>query len=186
MALISSASSKTASALAFLLSRRAGVDVVGLTSSRSLEFTRGLEVYDHVVAYGEEDSLPAGRAVYVDIAGDAELRNAVHAHYGDELAHSAVVGATHHDRRGEVPASLPGPPPTFFFAPDRLAKRTEEWGAEGLERRIAESWEPFLEWTRGWLQVIHGSGPEPLERAYLDLLDGRIDPAKAHVLSLPG
>ncbi len=186
MALISSASSKTASALAFLLSRRARVDVVGLTSSRGVEFARGLEVYDHVVAYGEEDSLPAGRAVYVDIAGDAELRNAVHGHYGDDLAHSAVVGATHHDRMGEVPASLPGPRPTFFFAPDRLAKRTEEWGRESLERRIAEAWQPFLEWTRGWLQVIHGSGPDALERAYLDLLDGRIDPAKAHVLSLPG
>jgi hypothetical protein len=186
MALISSASSKTASALAFLLSRRASVDVIGLTSSSSVEFARGLEVYDHVVAYGEEDSLPAGRAVYVDIAGDAELRNAVHRHYGDDLAHSAVVGATHHDRMGEVPASLPGPRPTLFFAPDRLAKRTEEWGREGLERRIAEAWQPFLEWTRGWLQVIHGSGPETLEHAYLDLLDGRIDPAKAHVLSLPG
>ena len=186
MVLISSASSKTASALAFLLSRRAGVDVVGLTSSRSVEFARGLEVYDHVVAYGEEDSLPAGGTVYVDIAGDAELRNAVHSHYGDDLAHSAVVGATHHDRMGEVPASLPDPRPTFFFAPDRLAKRTEEWGREGLERRVAEAWQPFLEWTRGWLQVIHGSGPETLEHAYLDLLDGRIDPAKAHVLSLPG
>jgi hypothetical protein len=186
MVLISSASSKTASALAFLLSRRAGVDVIGLTSSRSVEFARSLEVYDHVVAYGEEDSLPAGGAVYVDIAGDAELRNAVHRHYGDDLAHSAVVGATHHDRMGEVPGSLPGPRPTFFFAPDRLAKRTEEWGREGLERRIGEAWRPFLEWTRGWLQVIHGTGPEALERAYLDLLDGRIDPAKAHVLSLSG
>jgi hypothetical protein len=34
--------------------------------------------------------------------------------------------------------------------------------------------------------VIHGEGPETLERAYLHLLDGRIDPANAHVLSLPG
>jgi hypothetical protein len=186
MAVISSASSKTASALAFLLSRREGVDVIGLTSSRSVEFARSLEVYDHVIAYGEEASLPAGEAVYVDIAGDAELRDAVHGHYRDDLTHSAVVGATHHDRMGEVPASLPGPPPTFFFAPDRLAKRTEEWGREGLERRIAEAWHPFLEWTRGWLEVIHGEGPETLERAYLDLLDGRIDPAKAHVLSLSG
>jgi len=184
MALISSASSKTASALAFLLSRREGIEVVGLTSSRSAEFTRGLDVYDHVVAYGEEDSLPEGAAVYVDIAGDADLRNAVHGHYRERLAHSAVVGATHHDRMGDVPESLPGPPPTFFFAPDRLAKRTKEWGRDGLERRIAQAWQPFLEWTGGWLQVIHGSGPEALESAYLDLLDGRIDPAKAHVLSL--
>ena len=75
--------------------------------------------------------------------------------------------------------------PTFFFAPDRLAKRTEEWGREGLEGRIAGAWRPFLEWTQGWLKVIHGTGPDTLERAYLELLDGRIDPAQAHVLSLP-
>jgi len=33
--------------------------------------------------------------------------------------------------------------------------------------------------------VIHGEGAEMLEASYLDLLDGRIDPASAHVMSLP-
>jgi hypothetical protein len=183
---ISSASSKTASGLAFLLSRRDGVEVIGLTSQRSAEFTRALGVYDHVIAYDELDALPAGRAVYVDIAGDGELRNAVHGHFADELAHSAVVGATHHDSLGAVPDSLPGPRPTFFFAPDRVTKRSEDWGRDGLEQRLAEAWRPYVEWTSTWLQVVHGSGPEPLESAYLDLLDGRIDPARAHVLSLAG
>jgi hypothetical protein len=42
-----------------------------------------------------------------------------------------------------------------------------------------------VRWTEGWLEVLHGSGAEDLERAYLDLLDGRIDAAKAHVLALP-
>ena len=181
---LSSASSKTASALAFLLSRRSGIEVIGLTSSRSAEFTAGLGVYDAVVAYDEIASLPSGRAVYVDMAGDAQLRSAVHVHFGDELAHSAVVGATHHDSMGEVPAGLPGPRPTFFFAPDRVAKRIGEWGREGFDARLAEAWHPYVRWTEGWLEVLHGSGAEVLERAYLDLLDGRIDPAKAHVLTL--
>jgi Protein of unknown function (DUF2855) len=181
---LSSASSKTASALAFLLARRRAVDVVGLTSSRSAQFTRELGVYDHVLAYDELDSLPQGRAAYVDIAGDAELRSAVHRHFGADLTHSAVVGATHHDRMGEVPDSLPGPRPTFFFAPDRVAKRGADWGRDGLERRLAEAWRPYVEWTGGWLEVLYGHGGQALEAAYLDLLDGRIDPAKAHVLSL--
>jgi Protein of unknown function (DUF2855) len=181
---LSSASSKTASGLAFLLSRREGIDVIGLTSNASAEFTRALGVYDHVITYDELDSLPAGRAVYVDMAGDAELRDSVHSHFGDELAHSAVVGATHHDRMGALPDSLPGPRPTFFFAPDRVTKRTADWGRDGLEGRLADAWRPYVEWTAGWLEVIHECGPEAVERAYLDLLDGRIDPAKAHVLSL--
>jgi hypothetical protein len=185
MAVLSSASSKTASGLAYLLHERPGVEVIGLTSSRGAEFTRGLGVYDHVVTYDELASLPQGRAVYVDMAGDAAVREAVHGHYGDELAHSAVVGATHHDRMGEVPEGLPGPRPAFFFAPDRVIKRSGDWGREGLERRLAQAWRPYVEWTDGWLQVVHDSGPDALRQAYLDLLDGRIDPASGHVLSLP-
>jgi hypothetical protein len=42
-----------------------------------------------------------------------------------------------------------------------------------------------VQWCDGWLEVVRGEGPDALERAYLDLLDGKIDPAKAHVLSLP-
>jgi hypothetical protein len=137
-----------------------------------------------VLAYDELDSLPQGRAVYVDIAGDADVRSAVHHNYREQLAHSAVVGATHHDRMGGGPNSLPGPGPTFFFAPDRVTKRTADWGRDGLEQRLAEAWRPYVAWTAGWLEVLHGQGAQALERAYLDLLDGRIDPAKAHVLSL--
>jgi len=181
---LSSASSKTASALAFLLARREGVEVLGLTSPRSVEFTRGLGVYDDVVAYEDVDSLPQRDAVYVDMSGDSAVRSAVHERYGARLAHSAVVGATHHDRMGDVPDSLPGPSPAFFFAPDRVAKRSKDWGRDGLERRLADAWAPYVQWTGGWLEVIHGSGPQALEQAYLDLLDGRIDPAKAHVLSI--
>lgn len=182
---LSSASSKTANGLAFLLSRREGVETIGLTSARSLAFTESLGVYDRVVTYEEIGSLADTPAVYVDMAGDAQVRNDVHAHYGAALMHSAVVGATHHDRMGAVPESLPGPPPTFFFAPDRVAKRMTEWGREGFEARIAEAWRPYAEWCGGWLEVISAEGPEPLREAYLDLLDGRADPAKAHVLSLP-
>jgi Protein of unknown function (DUF2855) len=183
-AVLSSASSKTANALAFLLSRREGIEVVGLTSARSAEFARGIGVYDRVVSYEELDALPGAAAVFVDMAGNAEVRGAVHRHYGDELTHSAVVGATHHDQMGAVGDSLPGPRPRFFFAPDRVTKRTKEWGRDGLERRLADAWRPYLEWTNDWLEVIHERGAEALERAYLDLLDGRIDPARAHVLSL--
>jgi Protein of unknown function (DUF2855) len=184
-AILSSASSKTASALAFLLSRRDGVEVIGLSSPRGAEFARGLGVYDHVLTYDDVESLGSDRAVYVDMAGDAAVRTAVHTHLGQALAHSAVVGATHHDRMGDVSDSLPGPRPKFFFAPDRVAKRTSDWGRDGFESRLADAWGPYLQWCEGWLEVLDGQGPDALKSAYLDLLDGRIDPAKAHVLALP-
>jgi hypothetical protein len=182
---LSSATSKTSSGLAFLLSQRDDIDVVGLTSARGADFARSLGVYGSIVTYEELRSLDDTPAVYVDMAGNSELRSAVHGHYGDALVHSAVVGATHHDRMGAVPDSLPGPRPKFFFAPDRVAKRISEWGRDGFEQRLAAAWDPYLEWCEGWLEIVEGAGPEAVEHAYLDLLDGRIDPAKAHVLSLP-
>jgi len=180
---LSSASSKTALTLAFLLDRREGIEVIGLTSPQRVGFVEGTGVYERVVRYDDVGSLPETRAIYVDMSGDADVRSAVHGHYGDSLAHSSVVGATHHDHMGGT-EGLPGPQPSFFFAPDRVTKRREDWGRDGLESRIAESWRPFVEWTSGWLEVVHGRGPEAVERTYLELLDGRIDPSTAHVLSM--
>lgn len=184
MVVISSASSRTASALAHLLSLREGVQVLGLTSQRSVAFTEGLGAYDTVLSYEQLDDLPEGRAVYVDISGDAGVRAAVHRRYAEQLLHSSVVGATHHDQMGEVPDDLPGPRPTLFFAPDRVASRSAEWGREGLEGRIADSWHPYVSWTEGWLRVQHERGGPALRSTYLDLLDGKIDPSCAHVLTL--
>src|SRR4029077_6196749 len=117
---ISSASSKTASALAFLLSRAGAAggererqisgdatgdgEVVGLTSARAEHFTRELGVYDRLLTYAQLDSLPDGSASYVTIPGNPSGREAVHRHYGDRLSHSAVVGATHHDTLAAAPA----------------------------------------------------------------------------------
>jgi len=181
---LSSASSKTAIGLAYLLSQREGAPVIGLTSESRREFAERLGVYASVLPYGELSALPSGAAVYVDMSGDAQVREGVHGHFGSGLVHSAVVGATHHDRMGEVPESLPGPRPQFFFAPDRVVKRTADWGGAGLEQRLAEAWDPFAQWAGGWLELIRARGGEELRSAYLELLDGRIDPAKAHAFSL--
>jgi hypothetical protein len=181
---ISSASSKTAIAAAFLLAQREGVELVGLTSPRSAKFVEELGVYGRTVTYDEIDSLPRGPATFVDIAGDGEVRFAVHSHYGDELIHSMTVGVTHWEQLSAGAGELPGPPPTFFFAPNRLVKRSEDWGGVELQRRAADAWIPFCEWTRGWLKVLHGQGFDAVQSAYLDVLEGHVDPKSAHVLSL--
>jgi len=80
----------------------------------------------------DASSLPAAPAVYVDIAGDSAVRSAVHGHFGDELRHSAVVGATHWEAPGdESGEALPGPQPEFFFAPDHVRRRSADCSAVG-------------------------------------------------------
>jgi hypothetical protein len=181
--LISSASSKTAIGAAFLLAQREGVELVGLTSPRSAEFVKGLGIYGRTVTYDALDSLERGPATFVDIAGDSEIRLAVHSHFGDELLYSMAVGATHWEEFGAGQGELPGPSPTFFFAPDRVVKRSEDWGRAGLQTRVADAWHPFCDWTAGWLDVVRGQGFEAVRSAYLDVLEGRVDPKTAHVLA---
>jgi hypothetical protein len=181
---ISSASSKTAIAAAFLLAQRERVELVGLTSSPNLEFVEGLGIYGRTVTYDAIQSLERGPATFVDIAGDGKVRLAVHSHYGEELVHSMTVGVTHWEELGAGEGELPGPAPTFFFAPDRVTKRSEDWGRVGLQSRVSDAWHPFCEWAGGWLDVIHDRGFEAVQRVYLDVLEGRVDPTTANVLSL--
>jgi Protein of unknown function (DUF2855) len=181
---IASASSKTAIAAAFMLAQRDGVELIGLTSPRNAEFVESLGIYGRTVSYDAIDTLERGPATFVDIAGDADVRQAVHAHFGDELVYSMAVGMTHWEEMAGGGGELPGPQPTFFFAPTRVNKRAEDWGRAGLESRVADAWHPFCEWTGGWLETIPGQGFDALRSAYLDVLEGRVDPKHAHVLKL--
>jgi hypothetical protein len=182
--IVSSASSKTSIAAAFLLAQRQDVELIGLTGPANADFVEGLGIYDRAVAYDAIDSLDRGPATYVDVSGDGEVRQAVHAHFGDELIYSMAVGATHWEEMGAGQGDLPGPTPSFFFAPTRVVKRSEDWGRTGLETRVADAWHPFCEWIAGWLETIPGQGFEAVRDAWLDVLEGRVDPRRAHVLTL--
>jgi uncharacterized protein DUF2855 len=179
---ISSASAKTAIIAAYLLAKRDGIDVVGLTSAGNREFVEGLDVYDSVYTYDQIPQLPGNRAVYVDISGDGRIRGGIHAHYGERLAHSAAVGMTHWTEMGHSASDLDGPKPVFFFAPDRIKKRGAEWGPATLDQNVADSWKPFAQWASNWLRVERISSEEEIQRVYLELLDGKVDPSAGAVV----
>ncbi len=181
---VSSASSKTAIGAAFLLSRREGVHVVGLTSAGNAEFVRELGCYHQVITYDSLGELPEGPAVYVDIAGDSAVTRAVHEHFQDDLTYSMIVGGTHWDGPAPEPGDLPGPTPQFFFAPSQIAKRSKEWGREGLEQRSIGAWTSYREWVNGWLHFEQAHGANAVKATYLELLSGRVDPRVGHVCAM--
>jgi hypothetical protein len=183
--LISSASSKTSIALGHCVSSAGRARSVGLTSARNLDFVRKLGCYDEVLTYDEVRSLDAARpTVYVDMAGSAAVRRAVHEHFGSQLEHSCSIGATHWEETAAGEEALPGPKPEFFFAPGQIQKRLSDWGPEELQRRLAEAWNGFREFSDSWLQVQRGVGRDAVERVYDDTLAGRAEPQHGHVLSL--
>jgi len=174
--LLSSASSKTAIGTAFLLSQRTGLTVVGLTSPGNADFVKSLGCYHETIAYSDLSRLPAGDAMFVDIAGNGDVRNAVHGHYGDRLAHSMIVGSTHWDTGGGAPPPDAGPTPEFFFAPTQISKLTHDLGQDGVDKKVGDAWRSYLGFTDGWLTIEEHAGPKAVEAVYQTLLEGRVDP----------
>ncbi|HEU0203187.1 MAG TPA: DUF2855 family protein [Burkholderiaceae bacterium] len=190
---LSSASSKTAYGIAYRLASRRTVQVIGLTSYGNLEFVKRLGCYDHVLPYGAVDRLHSEPTVYVDIAGSADVRRAVHERLGDQLMYSCAVGGTHWEDLAGAPgeseeAHLPGPRPQFFFAPAQMKKRTADWGAADLQQRIVQAWRDFMRPvtspTQPWLRVVHARGPEAVARVVDDMLAGHVRPEEGWVLTL--
>ena len=182
--LVTSASSKTAIALAFCLAARGAGDVVGLTSPRNHAFVAQLPCYDRVLRYDEIASLDRGApAVLIEHSGDGAVVNAIHHHFADNLRHSAVIGATHWS--GARPErDLPGAPPTLFFAPTQMEKRQKEWGPAAFQEKLATTWRHFAAFSDGWLRVVRDAGPDAVERVYREVLERRARPDEGHVLSM--
>ena len=182
--LVTSASSKTSISLASCLARRADQHCIGLTSERNRSFVESLNLYDQVVTYDEVGALdPEIPSAMVDMAGSASVRSDLHHHFGDRMVVSLAVGITHReDGVGGAPQRLPGATPEFFFAPTQIAKRSEEWGAEELNRRIAESFHDLLGGCDSWLTVEHHNGADGIEHVYRSLLDGRATPDVGYIV----
>ncbi len=181
--LLSSASSKTALGLAWLLARR-GVKVAGLTSQANQEFLQGLGIFDQVAAYGDIPTLETPRPVaYIDFAGNPAVVMAVHNRFGDDLVHSAIVGATHWKAgSGGGGGDLPGPKPVLFFAPDHIRARIKDGGPEALDRDFTAAMGEFVK-TNTWLKLEHHTGPDALAAVYAQVLEGRASPDVGHIIT---
>jgi hypothetical protein len=185
--LLSSASSKTAYGTAFQLAQRQGVEVVGLTSPGNVAFCESLGCYNRVLTYAQLDQIAADApCVYVDFAGNAAFRKALHSHCTG-LKFSSSIGGTHVSELGGS-REVAGPKPTLFFAPSQIKKRSTEWGPQGLGQRLVQSWQAFVQAVadpaQPWLTVQRHSGPDAVQAAYLQVLAGKGDARLGHMLSL--
>jgi hypothetical protein len=181
-----SASSKTAIAFADRAARHDGLTVVGVTSPGNLDFVSGLGMYDSVVTYDDvAASVPddASGAVVVDMAGNGTTLNALHAHLGNRITYSMVVGRTHHDAPPATPSA--GPTPQMFFAPTALS----EMGANGVDvgsfqADMADALHGFVERSSDWLSVEHRYGPDAAGATWRAVHDGQIHPSTGCIVSL--
>lgn len=178
--LIASASSKTAIGLGYTHAQRKGTraQTVGLTSAANVADLSARGIYDAVMAYDDIAMLdPKVTSVLVDMAGSGAVTAAVHNHFGEALKSSITVGKSHWEADPSV-ATLPGPKRQVFFAPGRAQKRAADWGGAGLGQHIGEAWLGFMAVAPSLCMPDHRSGGEAALAAYLEMLEGKADPAK--------
>lgn len=179
---LSSASSKTALGLAFLLRRR-GLEVVGLTSPGNAAVLDGMEAYHRLVIYDALEPLDdEGPSIYVDFAGDPGLTARVHARLRNGLQKSIAVGATHWRKFGGS-GPIPDPQPEFFFAPDHAKARVEAEGLATFETAFEQALADFVA-DSPWLTIERLHGAKGLEAAWAAAATGRADPTRGTIVEI--
>ncbi len=183
--ILSSASSKTAIGTAYQLAHAESPpqELLGLTSEGNRDFVSSLGLYDTVVSYDDIESLdPASSTVLVDMAGNGDVLQRLHAHLDEELKYSCRVGVAHWDADA-APAELAGPEPQWFFAPAQFQKRASETGTARLLQQFAAAWNGFSGSTNDWMKIIERQGEDAIQQTFQQLLDGNVPPSSAFILS---
>ncbi len=183
--IVGSASSKTGLGLCKYLSALKGhpVAIVGLTSERNAQFVQGLNACDSVVTYDGIETLPRIASVYVDMAGNADVKKRVHTHLGETLKHSSAVGTSHWDKF-TPPADLPGPKPQFFFAPSQIEKRRVDWGPGEIEKRLKAAFVELAAEAGAWMDIRAHDGLDAAARVYAQIATGDAAPRDGHIIEL--
>ena len=176
---MTSASSKTSLGLAMVTkSLSPSIKRIGLTSAGNKAFVEQSGLYDQVLTY---DNLSAADAssptVSVDFAGNGRLLADIHAHWGDALKFSSLVGATHVSERGGADG-LQGPKPQLFFAPTAAESLIKEIGAPAFRARVDEQFAAFVAGASAYLKVEDLEGREALQSAYLAMLANEVAPSR--------
>jgi hypothetical protein len=180
-AIVMSASSKTALGYAARARETSPhIQLVGVTSTANRSFVEQTGSYDQIVTYDALDTIEAVPSVIVDMAGSGTSVAALHARLGDKIAHSMVVGKSHH----EAAPVTGGPQPAMFFAPTAMDVCLAEWGAEGYAERTRNGLAAFIEHSKTWMKVEAHHGPDAAEAAWHMLFSGAVEPSTGMIASL--
>ena len=185
--ILSSASSKTAIGVAFLMARdkTANLKIVGLTSAGNAKFTESLGFYDQVITYDAIETLPKAKSAFIDMAGDADTLRRIHKHFDEHLTNSCRVGLTHwQNTSNHIEGLKGGPKPEFFFAPTYAQQRIKDWTPQGFQEKVGAVSTAFFISAAKWMDISPKTGPDAVQATYIEMLNGRINPAKGHILSM--
>jgi len=184
--ILTSASSKTAYGLAFLLKEDPEVRVIGVTSKGNQKFVESFDIYDDVLLYGGIEKELAGSETIasptflIDMSGNASVLNRILKVVPQ--ADCLLVGATH---MNEDMKKLPG---KFFFAPGYAQEAIKRAGSqESFGTQLRQDFERFLDHveTKKWCNVRRLFGPDEFINAHAEFAStSGNDPSSGLIVSL--
>ena len=104
---------------------------------------------------------------------------------GQEIKFSAVdpgVALNAGTSAGASGGEMPGPKPILFFAPDHAVATIQELGPKGFGEAVGRSWKSFLAAAEGVVDIQTHAGLGAAAKAFLDTLEGRMDPQKGIII----
>lgn len=180
--ILTSASSKTGLALAYMLQQHQTTDgksIVGLTSARNVEFVENTGYYDKVYTYEAYQDIAKENAVIVDFAGSTKLLHQLSDDLGEHLMHIALIGLTdwkaYQGFKGLAKSK-------FFFAPTHIKNRYAEWGAEKTNTLLNKALYGFIEDVKSSIEITPVQGYDNLAALYLEMLDGKVNPKQGYTI----
>ncbi|CAN5182659.1 DUF2855 family protein [soil metagenome] len=185
---VSSASSKTAYGSAWCLADD-DVRLIALTGGRNRAFVEAIGAYDEVRGYDEVEALETGvPTLYLDLAGDPELRRRVHARFGDDLVYDCLVGSTQSDDFTHDDPGLVGPKPEFFFAATCLDAHRERGTLRAFYERFFADQRAFFERVADpaapWIRIVEHHGLEAAAGVVRTLADGKAYAAEGAIVRI--
>lgn len=209
--LISSASSKTAFCLAYLIGKRnTGTRVLGITSSKNLAFTQGLGLYDDVLEYKSFTASPVFHGdrdekwIYVDVAGSADLNRRIFDHfaspYSSTLAAVITLGLTNlspsnsssvqwsestfSSTPSTVPTSAFWPKEEQFFMPEWLDVRRKQLSLTELFTTQQKAWKELISDCQNWVEIERVYGADAVQKSYTKIANEGVAANKGLIWSL--
>ncbi|MEZ4888492.1 MAG: DUF2855 family protein [Chitinophagales bacterium] len=183
--ILTSASSKTALALAYMLKQEQAADgkkIIGLTSARNVDFVASTGYYDLVMTYDDyAEKLTITPSAIVDFAGNATLLQDCNGVLGDDLKNIVLVGLTdwQSDKSfKEVPKSA------FFFAPTHIQQKYQEWGAEKTNSLLNSALMGFVKDVKNMIELEYVTDKDTLTQLYLEMLGGKVNPKKGYIVKI--
>lgn len=180
--ILTSASSKTALALAYMLKSNKlddGKKIIGLTSKRNIDFVKASQYYDQVLAYDEVISIDHTESVTVDFAGNSKTLLAIQNHLSSHSKFMSMIGLTDWT---SIDQSAPLKNAKFFFAPDFAVKYYKKHGAGPANAMVQDTMKQFIEQASAWIEIEIIESLEALQPLYVNMLNGQIDPSKGYIV----